>query len=182
MSQDARPTSSRTPRRSQRGQAVIEFAFFFMALMILLAGVVDIGTLLDDHMDVVYAARQGARTGAVLGRTDPQADCKIIAAIHSALLNQPNLTATRIVIYDSDASGNSTGAQDVYVEPANCSSPSTNTWPPSSRSDTVYFEDSLGVEIDYTYQFQFNWFGVGPFAGSDHAVFPISPSSASSST
>jgi hypothetical protein len=144
--------------------------------MILLAGVVDIGTLLDDHMDIVYAARQGARTGSVLGN-NAQADCAILAATQSALLNQPNLTVTSIIIYKADPSGNNTGSADVYAAPFNCSSPSSASWPPASRNNTIYREDSIGVEIDYTYQFQFNWFGAGPLAGSDHAVYPIGPPS-----
>jgi hypothetical protein len=170
-------TRVRPRRHRQQGQALIEFAMFITALMVLLAGLVDIGTLLNDHMDVVYAARQGARTGSVLGK-NLNADCSILDAVQSALLNQPNMTATRIVIFDADTvTGASTGAADVYAAPFNCASPSSTGWPPSARSDRIYHEDSLGVEVDYTYQFEFNWFGGGPLAGSDQAVFPIGPPS-----
>jgi hypothetical protein len=40
---------------------------------------------------------------------------------------------------------------------------------------TAYTEDSLGVKIDYTYQFQFNLLGAGAFPTSDYAVYPMNP-------
>jgi Flp pilus assembly protein TadG len=205
------------PRRRQRGQAIIEFAMSFVFTMLLLAGVVDIGSLLDTHVDIVYAARQGARTGAVVG-TAATADCAIIGAVQSTLLNQPNLTVTQIVIYRSTGTTNGqyTGTQlaDIYPGSANCvngaithaptivelsvssfiatpvatlpfptipratptiaSTPTTNNWPPPNRNVTPFQEDSIGVEIDYTYQFQFNLLGTS-FSANDFADYAMSP-------
>src|SRR5579863_9089228 len=96
--------ASRRARGAQRGQALIEFCMFFLFIMLLVAGVTDIGTLLDDHVDIVYAARQGARTGAVLGPV-AGADCAIVNAVYASLQNQPNLTPTQVTIYDADANG-----------------------------------------------------------------------------
>ncbi|MFI5278130.1 MAG: TadE/TadG family type IV pilus assembly protein, partial [Ktedonobacterales bacterium] len=67
--------------RKQRGQALIEFALIiFPLLLLLVVGSTDISTLLDDHLDVVYAARAGARIGSVIGNYAPAgapytADC-----------------------------------------------------------------------------------------------------------
>jgi hypothetical protein len=56
-------------------------------------------------------------------------------------------------------------------------SPSVNTWQETTRVNTLYFEQSLGVQIDYSYQFRFNLLGSGQLTGSDSAVFPIGPTS-----
>jgi hypothetical protein len=165
---------------------------FFVFIMLLLAGTTDIGTLLDDNVGVVYAARTGARTGAVIG-PNAGADCAIIGAVHASLLNQPDLTPSQIIIYQSDANGKNTrGHFEAYPEPVTCSggaivlpntatvvSPTTNTWPAASRNNALYFEDSLGVEIDFSYQLRFNLLGAGVFNSSDAAVFPLGPTSSS---
>ncbi|MGH2504830.1 MAG: TadE family protein, partial [Ktedonobacterales bacterium] len=42
-------------RPKSRGQALVEFALFVPLLMLLVIGATDVSTLLDDHLDVVYA-------------------------------------------------------------------------------------------------------------------------------
>jgi hypothetical protein len=163
----------------------------FVFLMFLLAGLVDIAGLLDVHIAIVYAARQGARTGAVAGPISG-ADCAIIGAIHSSLLSQPNLTLNQIIIYQatSTVNGDYTGAQNAEIYPGtvdcengqiintqsgSVQSPTTNTFPATSRSITPFTEDSLGVQLVYSYQFRFNLLGSGSFSASDHAVCPMNP-------
>jgi hypothetical protein len=46
-------------------------------------------------------------------------------------------------------------------------------WPPSQRSVTPMFEDSIGVELDYAYTFQLNLLGLGQLSIADHAVMPL---------
>jgi hypothetical protein len=196
----AAPGGSRGVRRrsGQQGQALLEFTMIFVFIMFLLAGVADVGGLLDIHIAGIYAARQGARTGAVLGNgstslgpclspcTAP--DCAIVGAVHSVLVNQPNLTVTQITIYKAGANGLSTGQAQYFIGTADCLNgnivdatdgsatsplPGSN-WDPADRIVAPYCADSLGVKIDYTYQFQFNLFGV-TFPTSDYAVFPINP-------
>jgi hypothetical protein len=165
----------------------------FVFIMFLLAGVADIGGLLDIHIAGIYAARQGARTGAVIGPVSA-ADCAIVGAVHSVLANQPNLTVTQITIYQAGANGLSTGQAQYYIGTADCQngnivdsgSPSCpsppcatsalpgSNWDPTTRNVTAYTEDSIGVKVDYTYQFQFNLFGV-TFPTSDYSVYPMNP-------
>lgn len=196
-------TTKRAPGRRQRsrrrGQALIEFALLFPAIMLLLAGVADVGLLLDAHISGIFAARQGARTGSVIGNVaDPKADCAIVGAVHSVLVNQPSLTVNEITIYKAAANGQSTGTAQYYIGTADCQNgnivDSTNcdltvvppncptisalpgsTWPSPSRIVTPYCEDSLGVKIDYSFTFQFGLLGSGPFPVSDYAVFPMNP-------
>jgi Flp pilus assembly protein TadG len=189
-------------RPGERGQAIIEFTFFFVFIMFLLAGVVDIGGLLNAHLAIVYASRQGARTGSAVGPI-ATADCAIVGAIHSALLAQPNLTVTSITIYKSGPDGqpttNSSGqlAVDVYPGAVNCNSAdvivstqtgnpvaaSPDNWDPATdptaRSVTPFAEDTLGVQLQYTYTFHFSLLGA-TFSASDYAVFPMEPSGGSS--
>jgi hypothetical protein len=190
-------------RSGQRGQALVEFTMMFVFIMLLLAGVADVGGLLDIHIAMVYAARQGARTGAVIGKgTGPAllanplvADCAIVGAVHSTVVNQPNLTVSLITIYQVGATGLVTGLAQYYPGTSDCqggqivnidpvtllSSPQSalpgSNWEPSKRINTPYTEDSIGVKVDYSYQFQFNLLGAGPFSTSDYAVYPMNPQS-----
>jgi Flp pilus assembly protein TadG len=177
----------RRPRRRQRGQALIEFCMCFVFMMFLMAGLWDVGNLLDTHVAIVYAARQGARTGAAFG-AQSTADCAIVGAVHSALLTQPNLTVTQVIIYKATGTTNGvfTGAQpaEIYPGTVNCVSGTINAtpiapagqplWTPNLRNVQPFVEDSLAVEIDYTYQFQFNLLG-STFAATDFADSTMNP-------
>ena len=166
-----------------RGQALVETALLFTILMLLVAGATDVSTLLTDHLNIVYAARQGARIGSTLGASSA-ADCGVIGAVQAALAGDAAVSLTQIIIYKSDANGlASAGFEEVYVGSTQCdistgaptNAPSVNTWPASMRNNTAFLEDSLGVELDYRYTFQLNLLGGGSFLSSDHAVVPIEP-------
>jgi TadE-like protein len=182
--------SRRPPRRAaQRGQALIEFTFIFAFVMMpLLVGVTDIAFMLDAHLNVVYAARQGARTGAVLGTGTGSVypDCAIVGAVHATLLNQSDVTVTQITIYKADANGqDTTGKHQVYQGADYCKTssgtPTWNSggpagggsWPPSVRSVTAFTEDSIGVAITYQYQFRFNLWQSGTLTLTDSSVYPM---------
>ncbi len=170
------------PRENQCGQALIEFTLFFTFMMFMVAGVIDIAGLLDSHVNLVYAARQGTRTGAVLGNR-ANADCAIVGAIHATLLNQPNVTLTTITIFQVTYGGTVTGNKEVYSGGAVCDStgnfpagqPSVNTWPASQRTVTAFDEDTIGVRLDFTYAWRFNVVGFSSFSGYDVAEYPLNP-------
>lgn len=174
----------RQRRKPHRGQALVETALFFTILMLLVAGAVDVSSLINDHLNVVYAARQGARTGSLLGnRLD--SDCAIIGAVQAALTNEPNLTVNQITIYQAGPSGRpiSNAARNVYPGNTRCFvtantatiSPAALSagWPASARKNDPFYEDSIGVQIDYTYTYQFQFIGSGTFSSADWAVMPI---------
>src|SRR6185437_13400203 len=106
-----------------------------------------------------------------------------IGAIQAALTGEPNLTIKQITIYKAGADGLPSGStKNVYAGNAKCvTSGGASTvqpaalstgWPPSARSNQPFYEDSLGVQIDYSYTFQFQLVGSGTFSSSDHAVMP----------
>jgi hypothetical protein len=155
-------------------------------ILFMIAGVVDVGGLLNDHINIEYATRQAARTGAVLGSQEV-ADCAIVSAINAAISSVPSVTVTQIIIYDAGADGQpqGTGSETVYAGDPTCSIssgtptlselPSPNNYPPSARNNNPYVEDSLGVQVDYQYTFQFPLLGSGVFQGSDYTVMPMNP-------
>lgn len=174
-------------RRRQRGQALVEFAIFIVILANLLAGVVDIGGLLGGHVGMVYAARQGARTAAVLGNLG-KADCATVGAIQAAIANLPNVTLNRIIIYKSGANGLPIDAttQESYPGNTQCNAvtgtvtqtPSPDGYHPDQRNNQPLLEDSVGVELDYIYSFPLPFLPIGAVSTislSDRAVMPINP-------
>jgi hypothetical protein len=175
-----RTGQQRSKRARSHGQALAEFALFVPLILFLLAGSVDVAALLDDHLNIIYAARTSARVGATLG-TAPEADCAIIGALRAALSSERNLQIQQIIIFKSNGSGIPiTADEDIYPGSAVCnpdgtiSPPATAlNWTPGQRSTPPFMEDSLGVEIDYTYTFQLNLLGIGQFNSQDRAVMPL---------
>lgn len=184
--QRRRALRARSRAKRSRGQALVEFAAFFVFIMLLVAGVVDIGGLLDDHVSIEYATRQGARTAAVLG-PQASADCAIIGAVQAAVANMPNMVVNQIIIYKAGADGMplGTSTETSYAGNTTCTVTGTsftlsraailNNYPPASRSNTPFTGDSVGVELDYTYTFQLPLLGAGTFAAADRAIMPVSP-------
>lgn len=168
-------------RRRQRGQALVEFAVIMSILALLLAGALDLGSLFDSHLGIVYATRQAARTGAEED-TNAGADCAVLGAVFAATKNLNLVTINRIIIYKADANGNPTSNEQVYAGNPGCPSPPTPpespspaTWDPSTRVDTPPNEDALGVEIDYTYSWQTAFIAAGSYQGSDRTVMKLNP-------
>ncbi len=169
-------------RQGQRGQALVEFAVLASMLFLILAGAVDLGTLLDNHLGIAYATRQAARIGAQEDQ-NPGADCSILGAIYAATQNLALVTVTRIIIYQADANGNSTGNQQVYTGNPGCPTPPnppvgsllSGTWPASARADSPPNEDSIGVEIDYSYSWQTGFISAGTFQATDRTVMKLNP-------
>ncbi|HEY7778678.1 MAG TPA: TadE/TadG family type IV pilus assembly protein [Ktedonobacterales bacterium] len=181
------PRLGRSEDGHEDGQALIEFALVVTFLLFLLVGVTDLAGLLDAHLNVIYAARQGARTGAVLGNK-VDADCAIVGAIQSTLANQPNFTLNKITVFQVDHSTDQpTGLQDVYAGNAQCDASmatitpgaTSATWLPNdpakppARNTTEFQEDYIGVTLDYSYTWQFDLFGSGSFQSTDTVIFPL---------
>jgi Flp pilus assembly protein TadG len=152
-----RARRGRLPRGSRvsRGQALVEFCFIVPILFLMVVGSTSISTLLDDHLNILYAVRSAARVGSTLGQAG-NADCAIIGALDAALANDHNINVSLITIYQvKDSNGVlSVGGYDSYPGNAVCTSAGavspgyiTLGWPPASRSNTPFSEDSIGVQI-----------------------------------
>ena len=177
------------PRHVSQGQALVETAMIITILFLLVVGATDIATLLDDHLNLVYASRQGARTASVMGN-QADADCVTINAVRAALSDATNITLNQIVIYKAGTNGlpGSSPTEDVYAGSTTCTITAGGTttytpapcgtcigYPPKNRNNTAIYEDSIGVELDFTYHYQFQVFGTGTLSAADRAVMPIEP-------
>jgi Flp pilus assembly protein TadG len=60
-------TSPPSRRASERGNAMVEFAFVLPLLLLIFAGIVDFGFLFQRYQVITNAAREGARVGVLPG-------------------------------------------------------------------------------------------------------------------
>lgn len=151
-------------RRRQRGQSLVEFALVAPLLLLVIFGILEFSFLYQSIDTANFAAREGARIGAVLGPSDAGADSKIIQAIQTATSSGAGLLFSQIKtieIFKSDENGTVpaplTGCmqatnEDVYDGQGN-QCPGTLGWPPNVRSATFNASDYLGVRITFVY----NW-------------------------
>jgi Flp pilus assembly protein TadG len=158
------PTKGRRRRQSESGQTLVEFALVAPLLLMVIFGTIEFCFLYQSVNTVNFAAREGARVGAVLGPTDSAADSKIIQAIFNATTNGSGLLfsqITMIEIFKSNENGSVPAVltscaqqtnEDVYDGQGNVC-PGTLGWPPSVRNATYNNADYLGVRITFAY----NW-------------------------
>src|SRR5215472_3079120 len=107
MIKESLPAPSKR-RRQQSGQTLVEFALVAPLLLLVIFGTIEFCFLYQSANTVNFAAREGARVGAVLGPTDAAADSKIITAIFNATTNGAGLMFSqilRIEIFKSNESG-----------------------------------------------------------------------------
>jgi Flp pilus assembly protein TadG len=74
--------------RSQRSQALIEFALVSPVLLLLLFGIVDIGRAVFYYDTVSHAAREGARV-AVRASSPLPTNADVLAAVNSQIIGAP---------------------------------------------------------------------------------------------
>jgi Flp pilus assembly protein TadG len=87
---------ARTPHlRSERGQAIVEFAFVLPLLAGLLLGIVQVGMVLSNYVKLTDAARVGARRAIAvrIGGVNPE-DAEQAVRDTAGDLNQTNLDVT----------------------------------------------------------------------------------------
>ncbi len=171
-------------RAAHRGQSLVEFALFVSVLLMLLSGLLNVGSLLNAHLAVTYAARQAALSAASAGNA-ALADCDALAAAAIGLRGSSDVVVARVIIYQAAADGlpiggeGSTAFANVYAGDPGCSDslnpppPTVTNWPVSSRDATLYHTTMLGVEIDYTYTWLSSIFPLPPLAVTDRAVMPL---------
>jgi Flp pilus assembly protein TadG len=70
--------------RDEAGQALVEFAFVMMMMLVLILGLIDFARVFLQFQVVTDAAREGARN-AVIARVPPMTEAEISAIIENAL-------------------------------------------------------------------------------------------------
>lgn len=197
-----RPVGGNHP---EGGQGLVELAVLLPVFMLILVGLLEFGLLLNHHLTLLYATREGARTGAAIGNGgDNQNPCgtvapdpQIVAAVQRILEanGSPIVMANigQLHIYESDSNGNELGPVDVWtyhkgagppVDGQNLDFvPGSVSWAACSRSN-IQPADSVGVSLSYTYDYVtplaavLRFFG-GPAASSqqmtDRTVMALNP-------
>jgi Flp pilus assembly protein TadG len=70
-----------------RGTEVLEFAFVFPLVLLVLVGILDMGFLFNNYEVVTNAAREGARAGALPGWTDDEVKARVRSYVAGAGLD-----------------------------------------------------------------------------------------------
>jgi|GEM_PF-1573740 len=86
-------------RRGTKGQALVEFALTVPLLLIIMLGSLEIGFLINGHIILANAVREGTRA-ASLGQTLPNVNARIIS-----LSGRLNVTGNNITTQKSTDSG-----------------------------------------------------------------------------
>jgi hypothetical protein len=93
---------------------LIEFALVFPLLLVVTAGIVDLGLLIKDYQVVTNAAREGARLGAVEGTGDDIVEARVATYIAAGGLDGvPGTVVQEVVV--PNGGGLSFNAVDVIV-------------------------------------------------------------------
>ena|SRR5687767_10836367 len=80
--------------RRDRGAEVLEMALILPILLLLIFGMIEFGWFFYLQHNLQAAAREGARTGAMLNATDAQAVSKASAFLNAANLNSGSFSIT----------------------------------------------------------------------------------------
>lgn len=84
----------RRAHRGERGAAALEFALVVIPLLLIIAGIVNFGVVFAQQLALDNAARQGARWGAVDGRTTTQIESETQTALATMINKAGTVTVT----------------------------------------------------------------------------------------
>jgi len=102
--------------RSEKGQAIIEFALILPALLLVVIGLIEFSFVLNSRNTVLFASRDGSMLAAEGGSIDGT-DCVVLKRIESDVVSPAtSLRVQTIQIYWSDRNGDQIGSnQNVYT-------------------------------------------------------------------
>ena len=181
-----------------RGQSLVEFAVAVPVFIMLLFGMLEFGFAFSHNLTLEYATREGARTGAALGKgtaTVPcaQVDQEIIAGVQRVLTSPGSPVdinrISQLTIYQSNASGGPAGPINIWVPGAG---PTVDGVPLLFKSSSVGWNacgrdngstpDSVGIGLIYSYRLIsplgifLGMTGTPAFSMSDHTIMALNPS------
>lgn len=116
--------------RSEKGQAIVEFALILPALMLLVIGLIEFSFVLNSRNTVLFASRDGSMLAAEGGSLDGT-DCVVLQKIDGDVVSPSTvLRVQRVEIYWSDRNGDQIGSNvNVYTRTGatSCTYPDGNT-------------------------------------------------------
>jgi Flp pilus assembly protein TadG len=113
--------------KTTRGQSLVEMAFFFPILLLIIAGIVEVGHTLNTYLAVAHATREGTRFGVMVGASTTS-DENITEIIVGAMQNKGvdvtnENTCIWLVRLETDSIGNISSWDDRHVYGHACSLP-----------------------------------------------------------
>jgi Flp pilus assembly protein TadG len=116
--------------RSEKGQAIVEFAMLLPVLVLLLIGLMEFSLVWNSRNTVLFASRDGSMIAAEGGSLDGT-DCVVLQRIESDVVSPSTaLRIQQISIYWSDRNGDQIGTnQNIYnrTGSTSCTYPDGNT-------------------------------------------------------
>jgi Flp pilus assembly protein TadG len=117
-------------RRSEKGQAIVEFALLLPVLVLLIVGIVEFALVWNSRNTVLFASRDGSMIAAE-GGSLAGTDCVVLQRIESDVVSPSTALRLRsVTIYWSDRNGDQIGPnQNVYTRSGStsCTYPDGNT-------------------------------------------------------
>ena len=192
-------------RNAARGQSLVEFSVAVPVFIMILFGMLEFGFAFSHNLTLEYGTREGARTGAALGKGTASVPCavdssgtspvdqQIIAAVQRVLTSPGSPVEvnriSQVTIYQANASGNSTGSANVWIPGAGPTvdgvalkfKQSSVGWNACSR-DNGSTPDSIGIGLTYSYRLIsplgvfLGMTGSPAFTMSDRTVMALNPS------
>src|SRR2546423_15363013 len=102
--------------RSEKGQAIVEFAMLLPVLVLLLIGIIEFSLVWNSRNTVLFASRDGSMLAAEGGSLDGT-DCVVLQKVNGDVVSPAtSLRVTQVQIYWSDRNGDQIGTNvNVYT-------------------------------------------------------------------
>ena len=142
----------------------------FPIFIVLFFGMIEFGFLFNAQLSLNFATRDASLIAAEAGSKDSNADCVILRKVEEDI--SPPTDRARILrvhIFQTNATGGSTGLEQVYARSGSMNCPGGGTVPYSGGGTFPYDTrcaqllgcgadqseplDTIGVRIDYQYQY-----------------------------
>lgn len=179
MITEQRAVTRRRTRRRSSGQAFVEFALVAPVFFLLIFGTIEFSLILASIGNYNFAAREGARFGSIIGRTDSTVDQQIVWNLAQRVQGVVMAAGNEVDIYKAAADGtclDTTGAstaidsasclKNAYALPVTVASYTSVTctvcnWPVNNRNDSLLNADYMGVRVKYQYTYLTAFFTSG---------------------
>lgn len=135
---------------------MVEFALVAPIFFLMFFGLIEFALINATITTFNFAAKDAARIGSLLGRTDPTVDQQMVNDVIGRSGGFVVAQAQLIEIFRSDAAGSlppATSPVENSYPPTAGSACSVCSWAVASRNDSLLNADYLGVRITYTYTY-----------------------------
>src|SRR2546430_14102776 len=136
--------------RSEKGQAIVEFAMLLPVLVLLLIGIIEFSLVWNSRNTVLFASRDGSMLAAEGGSLDGT-DCVVLQRVGGDVVSpSAAVRIQQISIYWSDRNGDQIGSnQNVYTRTGStsCTYPDGTTIPVPYTLTTAGYPESARCSV-----------------------------------